>query len=264
MALYAIGDLHLSILSEKTSGNVIAGLFPDGSYWQGAVRKYVVRKHYELYKPMEVFDPVWKNHADKLWRHWQRMVRPEDTVVITGDHSWGDTLETCAVDFAFIEALPGRKILLRGNHDLFWKADRTRQLNSMFAGRFSFLQNNFYSYGDYALVGTKGCCYEGKDSREHFEKLRDREMERLEISFEKASQAGYRKFLMFLHYPPTSAGEQESCFTRIAKAYGVEQVIYSHLHGQKRYYESLRGEVDGRIYRLVSSDYLRFKPVRLL
>ena len=95
-------------------------------------------------------------------------------------------------------------------------------------------------------------------------KIRDREEERLRSSFEKASQEGYRKFIMFLHYPPTSIGEQESCFTRMAAEYGAEQVIYSHCHGQKRYYDSFHGEVEGIEYRLVSSDFLKFQPLRLL
>ena len=245
MALYAIGDLHLSITSEKTG-------------------KLFHRKHYGLYKPMEVFDPVWKKHADKLDRHWKRMISQEDTIVITGDHSWGKNLEECLRDFAFIEALPGKKILLRGNHDMFWDVKKTEKLNEEFQGRLHFLQNNYFSYGDYALVGTKGYCYEGKDSYEHFEKIRDRELERLEESFQKAASDGFERFIMFLHYPPTSVGEQESCFTRIAKRYGAAQVVYSHCHGQNRYYDSFHGEVDGIRYRLVSSDFLRFVPEKVL
>ena len=130
--------------------------------------------------------------------------------------------------------------------------------------RLSFLQNNFYTYEDYALVGTKGYCYEGKDTYEHFEKIRDRELARLQESFEAAASAGYRKFLMFLHYPPTSIGETESGFTRMARKYGAEQVVYSHCHGKARYDDSFHGEVGGIIYHLVSSDYLRFKPERIL
>ena len=89
-------------------------------------------------------------------------------MVITGDHSWGLNLEEALADLDFIQSLPGRKILLRGNHDMFWDAKKTYRLNEMFRGRLSFLQNNFYAYREYALVGTKGYCYEGKDSPEHF------------------------------------------------------------------------------------------------
>lgn len=231
MALFAIGDLHLSLAVDK---------------------------------PMDVFGGEWKNHTEKIKERWMKVIAPEDTVVITGDHSWGRNLEEAAMDFEYIERLPGRKILLRGNHDMFWDAKKTQRLNQKFEGRLSFLQNNFYTYEDYALVGTKGYCYEGKDSWEHFEKICDRELKRLELSFELAAAAGYQKFIMFLHYPPTSIGEMESGFTQMAEKYGAEKVIYSHCHGKERFQDSFLGEVNGIEYELVSSDYLRFKPKKIL
>ena len=231
MALYALGDLHLS---------------------------------FQANKPMDSFGKVWKNHEKKIEKYVNKIVKPEDTLVLTGDHSWGRKLPECREDLEFIQRLPGRKILLRGNHDMFWDAKKTDRLNSLYEGKLSFLQNNFYTYEDYALVGTKGYCYEGKDSYEHFEKIRDRELARLRTSFEAARSAGYRKYIMFLHYPPTSIGETESGFTKMAQEYGAEQVVYSHCHGKARYDDSFHGEVDGIIYHLVSSDYLRFKPERIL
>lgn len=227
MALFAMGDFHLSFSVDKS---------------------------------MEVFDSVWKNHAKKIEKNCRKRISKEDTFVITGDHSWGRNLEECKLDLAFIESLPGRKILLRGNHDMFWDAKRTGKLNAEFAGRLEFLQNNFFVYEDYALVGTKGYCYEGKDTIEHFLKIRNREVERLRESFRQAKKAGYRKFIMFLHYPPTTIGEQESPFTLLAEEYGVSQVIYSHCHGKARYDDSFKGEVNGIEYKLVSGDYLKFKP----
>lgn len=231
MALYAMGDFHLA---------------------------------FSVDKPMDRFGWVWRNHETKILKYCKKRIQPEDTLVITGDHSWGRNLKECAADLEFINNLPGRKILLRGNHDMFWNAKKTEQLNTMFDGKLSFLQNNFFDYKEYALVGTKGYCYEGLDSYEHFEKIRDRELERLRISFEQAKEAGYKKFIMFLHYPPTSIGEQESPFTRMAKEYGAEQVIYSHCHGKERFEDSFLGEVDGIYYRLVSGDYLKFKPEKVL
>lgn len=127
MSLYAIGDLHLS---------------------------------FSVDKPMDVFGRVWKNHEKKIWKYWNKRVAEEDTIVITGDHSWGKNLEQSGKDLDFIAELPGRKILLRGNHDMFWDAKKTQRLNERFQGRLEFLQNNFYRYKDYALVGTKGYCYE--------------------------------------------------------------------------------------------------------
>jgi len=230
MALYAIGDFHLS---------------------------------FQANKPMEVFGPEWKDHVKKIRENWLKTVRPEDTAVLTGDHSWGRNLEECREDLAFIAEIPGRKILLRGNHDMFWDAKKTEWLNRQFAGRLEFLQNNFYAFEDYALVGTKGYCDEGRDAPEQLEKLLSREEARLRMSFELAKAAGYRKYLMFLHYPPTSIYETESRFTRMAEEYGASKVVYSHCHGQKRYGDSIRGWRNGIEYKLVSSDYLRFWPEKI-
>lgn len=231
MALFAMGDFHLSFSADK---------------------------------PMDVFGREWKDHVKRIDKYCRRRISAEDTFVITGDHSWGRNLEECKLDLEFIERIPGRKILLRGNHDMFWDAKKTRRLNEQFDGRLLFLQNNFFTYEDYALVGTKGYCYEGKDSIEHFLKLREREVKRLQDSFEQAKTAGYRKFLMFLHYPPTSIGEESSPFTEMAQEYGAEQVIYSHCHGRDRYDDSFKGNVNGIEYRLVSGDYLGFRPERIL
>ena len=227
MSLYAIGDLHLA---------------------------------FSVDKPMDLFDRVWKNHEKKIEKFWNRRIRPEDTVVVTGDHSWGRNLGECTADLEFIMRLPGRKILLRGNHDMFWDAKKTERLNEQFAGRLEFLQNNFYRYQDYALVGTKGYCYEGWDAPEHFEKLMARELARLRTSFEAARAAGFERYLMFPHYPPTSIGEMESPFTQMAEEYGASKVIYSHCHGRERFDDSLKGYVNGIEYKLVSADYLKFKP----
>ncbi len=245
MALYAIGDFHLSFQADK---------------------------------PMNRFGSVWRKHEEKIQKHCNKLIRPEDTLVITGDHSWGRKLAECREDLAFIEALPGRKILLRGNHDMFWDAKKTEQLNKEYQGRLFFLQNNYAAYEDYALVGTKGFTFEGPfyldrrgrivgwdlEKEEHARKLIRREMERLQMSFDAAVQDGYQKFIMFLHYPPTSVIETDSVFTQIAEKYHVEHVVYSHCHGESRFNDSIRGEHHGINYHLVSGDYLKFRPERIL
>ncbi len=231
MALYAMGDFHLS---------------------------------FSVDKPMDVFGSVWKNHVKKIEKYCRRRISEEDTFVIPGDHSWGRNLSESESDLAFIEALPGKKVLLRGNHDMFWEAKKTERLNEMYKDRMFFLQNNFYPYGEYALVGTKGYCYEWKDSEEHFYKIRDREVSRLQISLEAAKAAGFQKFIIFLHYPPTTIGEMESPFTRMAEAYGASKLIYSHSHGEFGYLESFHGVVNGIEYKLVSADYLKFKPALIM
>lgn len=198
--------------------------------------------------------------------------------MLVGDNSFGRNITECEQDMQYIEALPGRKILIRGNHDMFWDAKKSDGLNKQFAGRLNFLQNNFYAYEDYALVGTKGHCFEGpfyldrrgrilgwdEKNEERSRKLVEREMERLQKSFEAARTVGYRKYLMFLHYPPTNILEDESPFTKIAEEYGAEQVIYAHSHGESRFHDSIQGDHNGIRYSLVSGDYLKWKPQRIL
>ena len=247
MSLYAIGDLHL---------------------------------HYQsvLKAPGQLKDRVWKNHEEKFRKNCEKYVSVEDTLVLVGDHSWGKSLSECELDFAYIRALPGRKILLRGNHDMFWDAKKTKQLNDMFQPSLTFLQDSYEAYGDVALVGTKGYTFEGpyyldrrgrivswdEEEEEHAKKLVEREVTRLRTSFELAKKDGYRRFVMFLHYPPTNILEERSAFTDMAEEYGAEQVIYAHCHGESRFHDSIQGEYRGRTYRLVSGDFLRWMPVKIL
>ena len=247
MSLYAIGDLHLCFGTERKTN--------------------LQRK-----------DRIWKNHEEKFRKNCAELIRPEDTLVLVGDHSFGKNLSECEADFRYIMDLPGRKILLRGNHDMFWDVKKTPALNRQFEGRLQFLQDNFFAWEDYALVGTKGYCFEGpfylnrwgrvigwdEKNEEHAKKLVARELERLRISFEAAERDGYRKFIMFLHYPPTDILEDESAFTRMAEEYGAEQVIYAHSHGESRFHDSIQGEKNGILYRLVSGDYLKWQPARIL
>lgn len=245
MALYAMGDMHLS---------------------------------FSVNKLMDRFGRVWKNHEKTIEKNCKKMLHPEDTFVITGDHSWGRKLPEARADLEFISRLPGEKILLRGNHDMFWDAKKTEPLNKEFEPQLHFLQNNFYTYQDYALVGTKGYTFEGpfrvnwlghiidwnEEDEKKAQKLVQREAERLRISFEAAKAAGYQKFVMFLHYPPTNILEEDSVFTRMAEEYGAEHVVYSHCHGEARFGDSIRGNHNGIMYHLVSGDYLYFKPEKIL
>ena len=247
MSLYAIGDLHLHFQSVLKS-------------------------------PGQLKDPLWRNHETRFRRNCAARLRPEDTLVLVGDHSWGRRLEECERDLEYIMALPGRKILLRGNHDMFWDAGKTAALNARFEGRLRFLQNNYFPYGDVALVGTKGYTFEGPfyldrkgrvtgwDEREaaHAEQLVAREAERLRLSFEAARRDGYRRFIAFLHYPPTSILKSSSAFTDMAERFGAEQVVYAHCHGASRFHDSILGIKNGVRYRLVSGDYLNWEPMKIL
>ncbi len=247
MSLYAIGDLHLHFQSE-------------------------------LKAPGQIHGRVWKDHERKFQRYCAEMLTDADTLVLVGDHSWGKNLQQSLPDLQYISALPGRKILLRGNHDMFWEANKTPRLNELFAGKLQFLQNNYYSYQDAALVGTKGYTFEGpfyldrrgriigwdEQTQKHAQKLVDREIRRLETSFEMARRDGFRRFIMFLHYPPTDILQEDSPFTRMAEQYGAEQVIYGHCHGENRFNDSIRGMHGGIRYSLVSGDCLRWIPEKLL
>ena len=136
MSLYAIGDLHLHFQSE-------------------------------LKAPGQLYGRVWKNHEEKFRRNCAKMIRPEDTLVLVGDHSWGKNLAQCEADLQYIRELPGRKILLRGNHDMFWDAKKTPQLNAQFAPDLFFLQDSDAAYRDYAIGGTKVYTLEGPVYRDH-------------------------------------------------------------------------------------------------
>ena len=247
MSLYALGDLHLHYQSE-------------------------------LKNKAQLSDPLWKDHEEKFRRNCEELMNEDDTLVLVGDHSWGRDLSECERDSDYIRSLPGRKILTRGNHDMFWDAQKTKRLSETFQPELNFLQNGYEKYGDYALVASKGYAFEGpyyldgkgqiigwdQEKEERAKKLVEREAGRLTRALDMARADGYGKIIMFLHYPPTSFLEKDSRFTKIAEEYGVEQVIYAHCHGKRRFHDSIQGEYNGRIYRLVSGDFLDWMPVKIL
>ena len=247
MRLFAIGDLHLHFGSE-------------------------------LKAPGQLTGERWRDHERIFMDACARLIAPEDTLVLAGDHSWGKNMQECGPDFAYILKLPGKKVLLRGNHDMFWDAGKTNRLNAQFGGKLFFLQNNYYPFGDCALVGTKGFTFEGpfyvdrrgrvvgwdQDAAAHAEKIVERELARLRASFEAARADGFEQFILFLHYPPTNILETESGFTRMAEEYGARQVIYAHCHGESRFHDSILGQMNGVQYSLVSGDYRRWQPLRVL
>ncbi len=247
MALYALGDLHLHFQSELKAKAQLTGR-------------------------------IWKRHEEKFQKNCAKMLTADDTLVLVGDHSWGRNLAECEQDFAYIAALPGRKILTRGNHDMFWDVKKTAALNERFAPELTFLQDGYETYRDFALVATKGFTFEGpfylngrgqimgwdEKAEEHAKKLVQRETARLRASFEAAKAGGFRKFIVFLHYPPTNILQTKSEFTDMAEEYGAMQVVYAHCHGETRFADSLQGYHRGVEYSLVSGDYLGWKPARIL
>lgn len=160
-------------------------------------------------------------------------------------------------DLKWIESLPGKKIISKGNHDYWWGS--ISKLNSMFENT-KFLQNNFYEYGEYAICGTRGWICPGSDRfTSHDEKIYLREGIRLKLSLDEAKKNGFNKFIVMLHYPPTNEKFMPSQFTEICTEYGVEKVIYGHLHG-KCLNRVLEGEFNGVEYIMTAADFIDFNP----
>lgn len=225
MALYAIGDTHLSL---------------------------------GVQKPMDVFGGAWEGYVEKLRQGFQNLTG-EDTVVLCGDISWGMGLEEARADFAFLDALPGgRKLILKGNHDYWWntasKMERFFEENGF--STLKILHNNCYFYGDVALCGTRGWFYEETGSQKVFQ----RELIRLEASLKAAGEA---EKLCFLHYPPLYQGYTCPEIMELLERYEVKGCFYGHLHGGSHRL-AIEGARNGVEYRLVAADFVRFVPVKIL
>ena len=227
MALYAIGDTHLSLGGAD--------------------------------KSMEVFGGRWDGYVDKLRRGFEA-VGAEDTVVLCGDLSWGMSLAEAREDFAFLNALPGRKLIVKGNHDYWWTtaAKMTAFFRENGFDTLSILHNNCAAYGDLALCGTRGWFYE-EERGEHSAKIFNRELIRLEASLKAA---GEREKICFIHYPPLCTGFRCDEIIELMERYGVTTCCYAHLHGESHRFAAhgVRGGID---YRLISADYLEFRPEKI-
>lgn len=224
MALYAIGDLHLCLGAEK---------------------------------PMDVFGGAWVDYMQKL-KAGMAVIQPEDTLVLLGDLSWALDLEQAKKDFSWINEIPGRKIILKGNHDYWWstaaKFYRFCKENG-FSGML-ILHNNHYEYDDVAICGTRGWFFEEERSGSHDEKVFKRELLRLE---ESLRSAGEKQKLVFLHYPPRYKGYICQEILELLDKYQVRQCYYGHLHGASHGL-ALEGLWDGIEYKLLSADRLNFQP----
>ena len=228
MALYAIGDTHLSL---------------GGS------------------KPMDIFGDKWENHAEKLEKGFAALGE-DDLCVICGDISWGMGIEECREDFLFIHKLPGKKIILKGNHDYWWstaaKARKFFQENGI--DSIDILYNNCFEYKGFALCGTRGWFYEEEKGGEHGKKIMRREVMRLEASLKAA---GDRQKLVFLHYPPVYIHYSCPEILELLKKHEVRLCCYGHIHG-RGCAAAFKGWRDGTEFKLVSADFLDFAPVKLM
>lgn len=225
MSLFAIADLHLSLGVDK---------------------------------PMDVF-PGWAGYVEKLKKNWRENVRPEDTVVVAGDISWGLDISEAKEDFAFLDRLPGTKILLKGNHDL-WFSTKTKVEKFFAENGFSTLKilfNNAYEYGDRAICGTRGWMNDPIEK-----KVLLRECGRLRMSLEEGKKFG-KEPLVFLHYPPVFGGGECYEILDVLLEYGIKQVYYGHIHGYSSGY-AINGIRNGIDFRLISCDFVQFNPVKIM
>lgn len=230
MNVFAISDLHLSINNPK---------------------------------PMDIFGDVWDNYLDTIETELQKVVGPDDLVLIAGDISWAMTLENAQPDLEYIARFPGKKILLRGNHDYWWKAiGAIRRVlpESVYA-----LQNDCIKLGDTVVCGSRGwTAPEGKAQTDEDKKIYDREIIRTRLSLEagKKARAEGDRLIAMLHYPPFNSRIERSPFTEMYAEFGVDAVVYGHLHGRDcRACRTL--ELDGIPYYLTSCDLVGNKPVRI-
>ncbi len=211
-------------------------------------------------KPMNIFGPEWSNHAERVKDDWIKKVNENDTVVIPGDVSWGLKLGEAIPDLDWIKSLPGKKVLFKGNHDLWWGT--LSKLNSLYKNELYFIQNNYMAADGYAICGTRGwICPENEDFTPHDEKIYQRELQRLETSILAAKKDGHDKILGVLHFPPTNDRFSSSGFIEIFKKYEVGHVVYGHLHNFDHVNKDLifEGLIGGINYKLTSIDYLECK-----
>ena len=214
-------------------------------------------------KPMDVFGPRWENHTEKMKQHWDETLEAEDVMIISGDVSWGLKMEEALPDFQWIHERPGLKLITRGNHDLWWSS--LTRLNSLYED-LRFIQNGCVVAGDTAVCGTRGWILKqaAPEWTEHDEKIYRREQIRMKMALDAAAASGASRIILSLHYPPTDHNGRDTEFTRLIEQYDVTCVLYGHLHGEDAYFHAYNGRKNGILYRLVSSDYLAFKPERIL
>ena len=233
MSLFAIGDLHLT--------------FSDPS------------------KTMSVFSG-WENYQERIEQNWLNTVKPEDTVVLAGDISWGMSLRQAEPDFRFINGLPGRKIILKGNHDYWWCT--LKKMEGFFAENgfdtLNILHNNHYEYSGFGICGTRGWVNGTDNDRDQQdEKVLKREVQRLETSIRSAIDAGLEP-LVFMHYPPIFASNFNYDILEVLYRYKVKACYYGHIHGRSAHALCVLNTYDDIDFHLIAGDYIQFEPVKVM
>ena len=240
MAIYTIGDLHLSFHENK---------------------------------PMDIFGENWKGHEEKIKQDWINKVKETDLVVIPGDFSWATYLKDTYEDFKYLNSLPGKKLLLKGNHDYWWTTLKSMRnfLKEKSFENIDFIFNNAYEFENYIIAGTRGW----SQTEEENEKFLNRETQRLEMSLKQAKEIQEKKLqeeniekeiIVFMHYPPITNTQvekkEETSFIKIMKKYNIKKCYYGHLHGTA-IKEAVEQEYQEINFKLVSADKLGFKLLRI-
>ncbi len=230
MAIYAIGDIHLSIGQDK---------------------------------PMDIFGPEWEFHIEKIKTNWEETVGKDDLVIIAGDISWAMHLSEASADLLWLAELPGTKLLVKGNHDFWWNSIgkvRTALPRGIYA-----LQNDHFIWEDYVICGTRGWICpgeEGFDSEED-QKLYLREAQRLELSLKSAAGIARANIITALHFPPFNRKNKPNIFTELLEKYAVKICVFGHIHDSGRDY-IFQGIRNGVEYRFVAADGIDFTPLRIV
>ena len=233
MSIYVIGDLHL---------------------------------YFSINKPMNIFGNNWENHAEKIKNNWIKKVKVDDTVIIPGDFSWATYLEDTYKDFEFLNSLPGKKILLKGNHD-FWWSTLKKMYDFIDKNNFKnieFLYNNSYLIENKIIVGTRG--WQANSLGENL-KILERENLRLILSIEDGIKkyGKDKEIFVFMHYPPFIKDKEllkKVDFIKTMKQYNVKKCYYGHLHADS-HKEAIEGTIEKIEFKLVSSDYLNFDLIKI-
>lgn len=230
MKIFAISDLHLSVNNPK---------------------------------PMDIFGPTWEGYLDKIFAEWKEKVGEDDLVLLAGDFSWAMKLEDTAPDFALLEDLPGKKIIIRGNHDYWWKS--ISAVRAVLPKDFYAIQNDAYKFGSYIICGTRlwNLPDEKKKQSEADEKIYKRELIRLELTLQNAKkiQTGDEEIICMLHYPPYTFKEEDNEVTALLEKYGVSKVVYGHIHAYCK--QNLVLEKNGVKYFLTSCDIVGNRLVEI-
>jgi len=249
MSIWAIADLHLSISTPS--------------------------------KSMELISNKWKDYEKKIAHNWSKLVKDSDLVLIPGDVSWASTLEKAIEDLLWIDQLPGKKILLKGNHDFWWSS--LTKVKDALPKSISVLQNDTYSFNDIEIGGArlwdsneymfdeyiefKKNPFQSKDSEANIqldlqEKIFLRELNRLELSLSKMKKSSKCR-IAITHYPPISAKLESSKAAKILEKYNIQICAFGHLHSLKKNMKMF-GEKNGVNYLLVAADYIDFMPIKII